>query len=110
MSNSCKFSDLLLINCAIEPYLSWSKECIISEILITPTVAGNQNQNPSAQAMAAIKTAGAKFRINSAKRYVPVVTLSLNDNIKFLENIKQRFERIISCNKCRSEITTQTKQ
>ena len=79
MSNSCKFSDLLLINCAIEPYLSWSKECIISEILITPTVAGNQNQNPSAQAMAAIKTAGATFRINSAKRYVPVVTLSLND-------------------------------
>ena len=42
-------------------------------------MAGNQNQNPSAQAMAAIKTAGATFRINSAKRYVPVVTLSLND-------------------------------
>ena len=43
------------------------------------------------------------------KLHVPVVTLSINDNIKFLENIKQRFKRTISWNKYRSEITTQTK-
>ena len=41
--------------------------------------------------------------------YVPVVALSINDNINFLENIKQGFKRTISWNKCRSEITTQTK-
>ena len=34
--------------------------------------------------------------------------LSINDNIKFLENIKQGFERIISWNRYRSEITKQT--
>ena len=45
--------------------------------------------------------------ITSAVLYVPVVTLSVNDNVKFLENIKQGFKRTISCNKCRSETTTQ---
>ena len=36
-------------------------------------------------------------------------TLSMNDNIKFLENIKQGLKRTISWNKYRSEITTQPK-
>ena len=35
--------------------------------------------------------------------------MSINDNIKFLENIKQGLKRTISWNKYRSEITTQTK-
>ena len=39
-----------------------------------------------------------------------VVTLSINDNIKFLENIKQRFKRAISWNDYRFEITTQPKK
>ena len=47
--------------------------------------------------------------ITSSKLYVPVVTLSINDNINFLENIKQGFKRTISWNKYRSEITTQPK-
>ena len=54
-------------------------------------------------------TTGETFQINNAKLYVPVVTLSINDNIKFLENIKQGFKRTISWNKYRSEITTQSK-
>ena len=36
-----------------------------------------------------IQTTGAIFQINNAKLYVPVVTLSINDNIKFLENINK---------------------
>ena len=47
--------------------------------------------------------------ITGTKLYVPAVTLSINDNIKFLENIKQGFKRTISWNKYRSEITTQAK-
>ena len=35
--------------------------------------------------------------------------MSINDNIKFLENIKQGFKRTIYWNKYRSEITTQPK-
>ena len=52
---------------------------------------------------------GATFQISNTKLYVPVVTLSIDDNIKFLENIKQEFKRTISWNKYRSEITTQPK-
>ena len=57
----------------------------------------------------ATTTTSATFQINNAKIYVPVVTFSVNDNIKFLENIKQVFKRTISWNKYRPEITTQTK-
>ena len=43
------------------------------------------------------------------KLYVPLVTLPINDNIIFLENINDAFKRTISWNKCKSEITTQDK-
>ena len=36
-------------------------------------------------------------------------TLSVNDDIKFLENVKQQFRTRISWTKYRSEMTTQTK-
>ena len=58
------------------------------------------------QEVATVKT-GATFQISNAKLYVPVVNLPINDNIKFLENIRQRLKRKISWSKCRSEITTQ---
>ena len=45
--------------------------------------------------------------ITSTNRYVPVVTLYKNDNIKFLEHLKQVFNLTILWNKYRSEITTQ---
>ena len=38
---------------------------------------------------------------------MPVVTLSINDNIEFLENMKQGFQQTVSWNKYRSEITIQ---
>ena len=47
--------------------------------------------------------------ITSTKCYVPVVTLSVNDNIKVLENMKHGFKRKSSWNKCKSEITTHPK-
>ena len=34
----------------------------------------------------------------------PVVTLSINNNINFLENIKQGFKRITAWNKYKSEV------
>ena len=47
--------------------------------------------------------------ITSTNLYVPVVILSINDNIKFLENIKKWFKKTNSWSKYRFEITTQTK-
>ena len=50
------------------------------------------------------------FMVISTKRYAPVVTLPVNDNIKLLESIKQGFKRIIFWNKYKSEIMTQPKK
>ena len=63
--------------------MSWLKECIISEISIIPTIHLNPDANPTVQEEAAIQTTSAIFQINNAKLYVPIVTLSINDNIKF---------------------------
>ena len=43
---------------------------------------------------------------NNAKLYIAVVTLFITDNIKFLENIKEKFKITISWSKYRSKITT----
>ena len=49
------------------------------------------------------------FEINSAKLYVSVVILSINNSIKHLENIKQEFQGTIFWNNYRSEVTAQPK-
>ena len=103
MSNFWRSFDFPLFNCEREIDFSWSKECI------TPRIPRNPNATPPAQELATTQTTSATFQINNAKLYVPVVTLPINDNIKFLENIKQGFKRAISWNKYRSEETTQTK-
>ena len=48
--------------------------------------------------------------ITSIRIYVSVVNLSMNNKIKLLEDLKERFERAIFWNKYRSETTTQPKQ
>ena len=68
--------------------MSWSKEWIVSERSITHV-----------QVSKATQKTGATFQINSTKLYVPVNTLFINDNIKFLENIKQGFKRITTQSK-----------
>ena len=90
--------DLLFFNSEIELDLSWSRNCVISEISRTAAVAVDPNANPPDQATEATERESAKFRSFIAKLYVPVVTLSINDNIKFLENIKQGFKRTSSYN------------
>ena len=49
---------------------------------------------------------GATLAINACKLYVPVVTLSKNDEIKLLTNLKSGFTREIIWNKYRSQIST----
>ena len=48
----------------------------------------------------------AAFQINHIKLYVPVVTLSIKNNIKFFKKIRQGSERTVSWNKYRCEIAT----
>ena len=52
-------------------------------------------------------TTVALFQINNVKLYVLVVTLSIKENIKDLENLKQGFRWTISWNKYNSETRTE---
>ena len=101
--------DLSLINYKIELDLSWSTNCIISETSRTHEAASNPGANPPVLDRDTTLTTKAIFQLNIAKLYVSVVTLSINNNIKFLEYLKQGFKRTISWKKYRSEITTHSK-
>ena len=50
-----------------------------------------------------------KFEITDTKLHVPVVTLSKENDIKLLEQLKSRFKRTIKWSKYRSQITIQPK-
>ena len=49
----------------------------------------------------------ATFKIKDTKLYVPVVTLSRENDIKLLEQLKSGFKRTIKWNKYRSQMTIQ---
>ena len=82
--------------------MSWSREYIKSEVPRKAAV----DFNPPNPAREATETNSATFQINNVKLYVLVVTLSIKDNIKFFENIKQEFKIKTSWNKYRTEITS----
>ena len=44
--------------------------------------------DPANRSVPATDTTGATFQIHNVKFYLAVVTLSINDNIKFSENVK----------------------
>ena len=90
LTNFWRSFDFPFIYCETELNLSWKKVCVLIE----------QNNNIT----------GFNFMIISTKRYASVVTLSINGNVKFLENIRHRFKRTISWNKYWSDITGQPKQ
>ena len=62
-----------------------------------------QNNNP-----AIVPPAEITFEITDTKLYVPVVTLSKENDIKLLEQLKSGFKRTIKWNKCRSQMTVQS--
>ena len=54
-----------------------------------------------------VAPSGATFKITDTKLYVLVVTLSKENNIKFLEKLKSGFKKTIKWNKYRSQMTIQ---
>ena len=69
-----------LINCKVKLNLTWKKECTLSN------QAGN-----------------AVFIINDTKLYVPVVTLSKEDNKDFIEQQNKGFQRFIYWNEYKTK-------
>ena len=62
-----------LINCEINPVLTWSQKCVLSN-----------------------DTKAITFAITNTKLYIPVVTLSTQSNAKLLEQLKSGFKRTIN--------------
>ena len=88
-----------LINCEVSLILTWSRECVITSMerrVITNTRRDTSSTN-------------ATFQITDTKLYVPVVTLSTENDKKLLEQLRTGFKRTIKWNKYRSEMTNQTK-
>ena len=79
LSNFWRIFEMPLINCEIELILTWSKNCVIIS-------TNNSNQNPT-------------FALTETNLYVPVVTLSTQDNSKLLPQLKNSFKRTITWNK-----------
>ena len=75
LSNFFRSLEMPLINCKIKLNLTWKKECVLS------TDNGN-----------------VVFIINDTKLYVPVVTLSKEDNEDFIEQQNKGFQRSIYWN------------
>ena len=63
--------------------MTWSKDCVITN-----------------------STGAGKFAITETKLYVPVVTLSTQDNAKLLQQLKPGFKRTVNWNKYESNIKT----
>ena len=77
LSNFWRTLEMPLINCEVNLILTWSKDCVITN-----------------------STGEGKFKITQTKLYVPVVTLSTQDNAKLLQQLKSGFKRTINWNKC----------
>ena len=95
-----------LINCEVSLALTWSKNCVLTDIT-TQTARAAQGDNPAREKIAA--PTNTILKITDTKLYVPVVTLSIKDDNNFSEKLKSGFKRTIKWNKYGSEMTNQTK-
>ena len=106
LSNFQRTLDMHLINCEVFLTLTWSKNCVLTDIT-TQAVRAAQGDNPARQVINAARNAA--FKITDTKLYVPVVTLSTENDKRLLEQLRTGFKRTIKWNKYRSEMTNQTK-
>ena len=69
---------MLLLNCKVKLSLPWDPNCVLSSLV------GNST-----------------FTITDAKLYVPVVTLSIEDNVKLSKLLTEGFKGSVYWNKCK---------
>ena len=75
LSNFWRTLKMPVINCEVNLILTWSSTCVL-------IVTNTPNQN-------------ATFAITDTKLYVPVVTLSTQENTKFFQQLKSGFKRVL---------------
>ena len=97
LGNFWRALNIPLISCEVSLELKWNKTCVITTQQIGVNLEGGNTAAP----------AGATLTINDCKLYIPVVTLSKDDEIKLLTNLKSRFTREIEWNKYRLQMSTE---
>ena len=85
LSTFCKSLDIPLINCEVELISTWFKNCLL---INKSTRDADYNANPILYEID--NPEDAILQITDTKLYVPVVTLSKENDIKLLERIKTR--------------------
>ena len=101
LSNFWRTLDMPLINCEVYLTLTWSKNCALTDVIIR--AAGGLGLPAIAS------PTGATFKITGTKLYVPVATLSAENDKKLLEQLKTGFKRTLKWNKHRSEMSNQAR-
>ena len=91
LSNFFRSLEMPLINCKIKLILTWKKECVLSAL-------GDYAANPENNAV---------FIINDTKLYVPVVTLSKEENKDLIEQQNKGFQRSIYWNDYKTKELTE---
>ena len=86
LSNFWRSLEIPLINCKVEFPLKWIENCVLT------TAAINADANTTG-------AHGATFEITDAKSYVPIVTLSTEDNAKLSKLFSEGFKRSVYWNK-----------
>ena len=97
LGNFWRALNIPLISCEVSLELKWNKNCVITSLERRQVGTRPRNNAPT----------GATLAINDCKLYVPVVTLSKDDEIKLLTNLKSGFKRETIWNKYRSQMTTE---
>ena len=75
LSNFWRSLNIPLINCEVELILTWSKNCVLADM----TTRDAEGDNPAIVAPTRLE-----FKITDTKLYVPVVTLSKENDTKLL--------------------------
>ena len=98
LGNFWRALNIPLLSCEVSLELKWNKTCVITSQQIGVNLDGGNTVAPTSATLA----------INDCKLYIPVVTLSKDDEIKLLTNLKSGFTRGIEWNKYRSQMTIET--
>ena len=105
LGNFWRSLDISFINCEITLILSWYKKCV----LVGKALRNAPDPQPNPPIAAIESPTDAKFEITHCKLYVPVVTLSAENDNKLLEQLKSGFRRTIKWNKYMSQMSNQNK-
>ena len=97
LGNFWRALNIPLISCKVSLELKWNKTCVITSQQIGVNFDGGNTAAPT----------GAALTINDCTLYIPVVTLSKDDDIKLLTNLKSGFTREIEWNKYKSQMTAE---